>query len=59
MTSFAAKFPNILITGTPGTGKTQTASLASEKIGFKHINVGECNFKLIVQINNNTCYSLL
>jgi adenylate kinase len=33
--------PNILITGTPGTGKTQTASLAAEKTGLKHINVGD------------------
>ena len=33
--------PNILITGTPGTGKTSTAQLASEKSGFKYINVGD------------------
>jgi adenylate kinase len=33
--------PNILITGTPGTGKTETSKLAAERIGFKHINVGD------------------
>ena len=32
--------PNILITGTPGTGKTCTSELVSEMIGFKHLNVG-------------------
>ncbi len=35
------KLPNILITGTPGTGKTQTSSLASEKTGLMLINVGD------------------
>ena len=35
------KKPNILITGTPGTGKTTTSIEASERINFKHINVGE------------------
>ena len=33
--------PNILITGTPGTGKTQTSQLAAEQTGLTHINVGE------------------
>ena len=33
--------PNILITGTPGTGKTETSRQAAEKIGFRHINVGD------------------
>ena len=32
--------PNILITGTPGTGKTCTSELISEITGFKHVNVG-------------------
>jgi len=31
--------PNILITGTPGTGKTTTASLVAEEAGFTHIDV--------------------
>lgn len=33
--------PNILITGTPGTGKTTTAELVAEQTGLRHINVGE------------------
>jgi adenylate kinase len=33
------KLPNILITGTPGTGKTSTAELVAENTGFNHINV--------------------
>eukprot|EP01038_Epipyxis_sp_PR26KG_P011208 gene11208-15033_t len=33
--------PNILITGTPGTGKTETSKLAAEKTGLKYINVGD------------------
>lgn len=32
--------PNILITGTPGTGKTSTAERAATLIDFKYINVG-------------------
>lgn len=35
------KRPNILITGTPGVGKTSTASLLAERLGLKHVNVGE------------------
>jgi adenylate kinase len=35
------KKPNILITGTPGTGKTTTSIEACERIGFKHVNVGD------------------
>ena len=38
------QFPNILITGTPGTGKTSTASMAAETVGLTHI---DCS-KLIV-----------
>ena len=30
--------PNILITGTPGTGKTSTSKLIAEMTGMKHIN---------------------
>eukprot|EP00527_Entomoneis_sp_CCMP2396_P003347 CAMPEP_0198147478 /NCGR_PEP_ID=MMETSP1443-20131203/35965_1 /TAXON_ID=186043 /ORGANISM="Entomoneis sp., Strain CCMP2396" /LENGTH=176 /DNA_ID=CAMNT_0043811833 /DNA_START=196 /DNA_END=723 /DNA_ORIENTATION=+ len=33
--------PNILVTGTPGTGKTTTASLLAEKLGMKHLCVGD------------------
>ena len=35
------KQPNILITGTPGTGKTTTCQQVIEAIGFTHINVGD------------------
>ena len=44
------KRPNILITGTPGTGKTSTASTLAERIEFlTHLNVGE-------MIRENRCY---
>mmetsp|Transcript_53497 Transcript_53497/g.64519 ORF Transcript_53497/g.64519 Transcript_53497/m.64519 type:complete len:185 (-) Transcript_53497:97-651(-) len=33
--------PNILVTGTPGVGKTATASLIAEQTGLKHIRVGD------------------
>ncbi|EKX40217.1 hypothetical protein GUITHDRAFT_158342 [Guillardia theta CCMP2712] len=36
------KVPNILITGTPGTGKTTTAEKVAEALaGFTHVNVGD------------------
>ena len=35
------KLPNILITGTPGTGKTQTSTSAAERTGMNLINVGD------------------
>ncbi len=35
------KLPNILVTGTPGTGKTQTSQLAAEQTGLTHLNVGD------------------
>jgi adenylate kinase len=35
------KKPNILITGTPGTGKTTTASALAEVTQFRHINIGD------------------
>lgn len=44
------KRPNILITGTPGSGKTSTASLLAERITFiRHLNVGDL-------IKENKCY---
>jgi len=33
--------PNILVTGTPGTGKSSTSELIAEKLNFKHLNVSE------------------
>ena len=33
--------PNILVTGTPGTGKTVTAQTLAEKTGLNYINVGD------------------
>jgi adenylate kinase len=43
------KLPNILITGTPGTGKTETSSIIAERIGFRHLQVGQL-------IKENQCY---
>ncbi|GAA0141113.1 chromatin/chromatin-binding, or -regulatory protein [Lithospermum erythrorhizon] len=33
--------PNILITGSPGTGKTTTAAALAEANGFRHVNIGD------------------
>lgn len=33
--------PNILITGTPGVGKSTLASSVSEALGFSHLNVSD------------------
>lgn len=33
--------PNILITGTPGTGKTTTCQQVVEAIGFTYVNIGD------------------
>lgn len=33
--------PNVLVTGTPGTGKTSTCSLLADATGINHINVGD------------------
>ncbi len=41
MVESVGKRPNLLITGTPGVGKTTLAETASEKLGFRHLNVGE------------------
>ncbi|KAF2300526.1 hypothetical protein GH714_013946 [Hevea brasiliensis] len=35
------KKPNILITGTPGTGKTTTSSALAEATLLRHINIGD------------------
>ncbi|KAF9587118.1 hypothetical protein IFM89_039661 [Coptis chinensis] len=35
------KKPNILITGTPGVGKTTTSSLLADATQLRHINIGE------------------
>ncbi len=33
--------PNILVTGTPGTGKTTLCELVASSSGLRHVNVGE------------------
>ena len=33
--------PNILITGTPGTGKTTTSSALAEAAKLRHVNIGD------------------
>ncbi len=40
MSTLGAARPNVLITGTPGTGKTQTAMAIAEAAGFRHVEVG-------------------
>ena len=35
------KKPNILVTGTPGTGKTTTSSTLAEATQLRHINIGD------------------
>eukprot|EP00934_Nitzschia_sp_Nitz4_P004262 Nitzschia sp. Nitz4//scaffold19_size178191//171607//172161//NITZ4_002015-RA/size178191-processed-gene-0.94-mRNA-1//-1//CDS//3329540795//4252//frame0 len=41
--------PNILVTGTPGTGKTTTALHLAERLGLDHVNVGDL-------IKQHKCY---
>ncbi|OQS07599.1 adenylate kinase [Thraustotheca clavata] len=41
MEEMARRMPNILITGTPGTGKTTMSQLLAEKTHLEYINVGE------------------
>lgn len=41
MAQSGRKKPNILLTGTPGVGKTTTASLLADATQLRHINVGE------------------
>ena len=33
--------PNVLVTGTPGTGKTTTCSLLADAAGLRHVNIGD------------------
>ena len=33
--------PNVLVTGTPGTGKTITCCEVADKTGYKHVDVGQ------------------
>lgn len=33
--------PNVLISGTPGTGKTTLSALVAERLGMQHVCVGE------------------
>lgn len=40
-TASARTRPNILITGTPGVGKSSLAEAVAEACGLKHINIGE------------------
>lgn len=37
----ARQQPNILVTGTPGTGKTTHCELIASEAGLRHINVGD------------------
>jgi len=49
-TSSNRRRPNILVTGTPGVGKTSTASLLAERFDFlTHVNIGEL-------IQQHKCY---
>jgi nucleoside-triphosphatase THEP1 len=40
-TNMERSLPNILVTGTPGTGKTTTSEMIAEVTGLEHVNVGE------------------
>ncbi|OQR98449.1 adenylate kinase [Achlya hypogyna] len=39
--AMARRLPNILITGTPGTGKTTMSAMLAEKTQFRNVNVGD------------------
>ena len=51
--------PNILITGTPGTGKTSTSKLIAEMTGMKHINCSELVKKNQLSTEKNEEYDCL
>ncbi len=35
------KIPNILVTGTPGTGKTTIAQLLNQSLSFQYLPIGQ------------------
>jgi broad-specificity NMP kinase len=37
---------NILVTGTPGTGKTTFSKQLADKLGFRHIEVRNSRFRV-------------
>ena len=37
----APTLPNLLVTGTPGTGKTALCAAVAERLGLEHLNVGD------------------
>ena len=53
------KKPNILITGTPGTGKTSTSALIAEMTGLKHINCSALVKKKQLSTERNEEYDCL
>lgn len=40
MSAPARTVPNILVTGSPGTGKTSFSESLAEELGLRHVNVG-------------------
>jgi adenylate kinase len=37
----ARKLPNIVVTGTPGVGKTTHAEQLAQNLGFKHVSINQ------------------